>query len=396
MATQGRRSNNSGGVSFEHRGGAAACRDKFHRRCAGRWVGEIITGQNVNGNPIRRKVNAATKGECEDRLEELKADLATGITKRSPARYTVRKAVEDYLAEGRADVVAKTIIKDRGNLEHLLRVIGAIKLRELTTTDVDRALKVMAGKAATSTVRHAHAALKRAINHAASRDLVARNVAAFTKAPTGQEGRPSKSLTLEQWAALWLAAQGDTRMLAYTALSVGTGMRTEEVRALRWDHVELDAKPPHVQVWRSVRARGEVKTQTSRRTLALPELAVTALQAHKAAGNLGELVFITRNGLPMDAGNVRKQLRRLLKTAGIPPQDWTTRELRHTGISLLSLGGLPIEEVARIAGHASTRTTETVYRRELRPVITAGAATLDRLLAQAASSSGSEASSASS
>ena len=122
----------------------------------------------MNGNPIRRKVNAATKGECEDRLEELKADLATGITKRSPARYTVRKAVEDYLAEGRADVVAKTIIKDRGNLEHLLRVIGAIKLRELTTTDVDRALKVMAGKAATSTVRHAHAALKRAINHAAS------------------------------------------------------------------------------------------------------------------------------------------------------------------------------------------------------------------------------------
>ena len=396
MATQGRRSNNSGGVSFEHRGGTAACRDKFHRRCAGRWVGEIITGQNVNGNPIRRKVNAATKGECEDRLEELKADLATGITKRSPARYTVRKAVEDYLAEGRADVVAKTIIKDQGNLDHLLRVIGAIKLRELTTADVDRALKVMAGKAATSTVRHAHAALKRAINHAASRDLVARNVAAFTKAPTGQEGRPSKSLTLEQWAALWLAAQGDTRMLAYIALSVGTGMRTEEVRALRWDHVELDAEPPHVQVWRSVRARGEVKTQKSRRTLALPELAVTALQTHKVAGNLGELVFITRNGLPMDAGNVRKQLRRLLKAASIPPEDWTTRELRHTGISLLSLGGLPIEEVARIAGHASTRTTETVYRRELRPVITAGAATLDRLLAQATSSSGSAASSASS
>jgi hypothetical protein len=29
MATQGRRSNNSGGVSLEHRRGAAACRDKF-------------------------------------------------------------------------------------------------------------------------------------------------------------------------------------------------------------------------------------------------------------------------------------------------------------------------------------------------------------------------------
>jgi integrase len=94
----------------------------------------------------------------------------------------------------------------------------------------------------------------------------------------------------------------------------------------------------------------------------------------------------------MDAGNVRKQLRRLLRAASIPPEDRTTRELRHTGISLLSLGGLPIEEVARIAGHASTRTTETVYRRELRRVITAGAATLDRLRTQAASSSGSDAS----
>jgi integrase len=58
----------------------------------------------------------------------------------------------------------------------------------------------------------------------------------------------------------------------------------------------------------------------------------------------------------------------------------------HTGISLLSLGGLPIEEVARIAGHSSTRTTEVVYRQELRPVLTMGAETVDRLLGQAASS----------
>jgi hypothetical protein len=35
--------------------------------------------------------------------------------------------------------------------------------------------------------------------------------------------------------------------------------------------------------------------------------------------------------------------------------------------------GVSIEEIARLADHAPTRTTEIVYRRELRPVITIGA-----------------------
>ena len=58
---------------------------------------------------------------------------------------------------------------------------------------------------------------------------------------------------------------------------------------------------------------------------------------------------------------------------------WTPRELRTTFVSLLSHRGVSIEEIARLAGHASTRTTEIVYRRELRPVITTGAEIMDEL-----------------
>jgi hypothetical protein len=43
----------------------------------------------------------------------------------------------------------------------------------------------------------------------------------------------------------------------------------------------------------------------------------------------------------------------------------------------MSHRGVSIEEIARLVGHASTRTTETVYRRELRPVITTGAEIMD-------------------
>jgi len=45
----------------------------------------------------------------------------------------------------------------------------------------------------------------------------------------------------------------------------------------------------------------------------------------------------------------------------------------------MSQHGAGIEEIARLAGHASTRTTEVVYRRELRPVITTGAKIMDQV-----------------
>lgn len=41
--------------------------------------------------------------------------------------------------------------------------------------------------------------------------------------------------------------------------------------------------------------------------------------------------------------------------------------------------GLPVEEIAQLAGHASSRTTEVIYRRELRPVITTGAEVMDQI-----------------
>ena len=47
-------------------------------------------------------------------------------------------------------------------------------------------------------------------------------------------------------------------------------------------------------------------------------------------------------------------------------------ELRHTFVSVMSVSGVAVEEIARLAGHASSRTTETIYRHELRPVITNG------------------------
>ena len=142
-------------------------------------------------------------------------------------------------------------------------------------------------------------------------------------------------------------------------------------------------------VWRSVRLHGETKTERSRRTLALPRIAVEALGAllesqaeerllaAKRWQDTG-LVFTTHRGAALDASNVRKMFKRVCKAAGIG-DGWTPRELRTSFVSLMSHRGVSIEEIARLAGHASTRTTEVVYRRELRPVITTGAEIMDEV-----------------
>ena len=74
---------------------------------------------------------------------------------------------------------------------------------------------------------------------------------------------------------------------------------------------------------------------------------------------------------------------RLSKSLGLDQaglgQDWTPRELRHTFVSLLSDSGVPIEQIADAVGHSSTRTTEVVYRHQLRPVTRTAAVALGPL-----------------
>ena len=198
-------------------------------------------------------------------------------------------------------------------------------------------------------------------------------------------------MTLAQATALTAAAKAaGPRTHAYVMLSLCTGVRTEEARALRWQHVDFgdpDSEPPRpasVAVWRSVRARGDTKTTKSRRTLGLPQLAVTALQAlrEEAGPEPGDLVFCTAAGQALDAANVRRSFRAVCTSAGIGP-DWTPRELRHTFVSLMSDSDVAVEEIARLVGHASSKVTETVYRHQLRPVMTTGAEKMDALLGAA-------------
>jgi integrase len=72
----------------------------------------------------------------------------------------------------------------------------------------------------------------------------------------------------------------------------------------------------------------------------------------------------------------------ILEKAGLDPHGWTPRELRHSFVSILSDGGISIEDIAELCGHAGTRVTESVYRHQLRPIVLDGAVAMDQIFAR--------------
>ena len=363
-----------------------------------RWIAEVTVGYRPNGKRITRTGSGKSKTAAKDRLKEILRDYEDGLTMAADAAtYTVKDAVENWLKYGLAGRSAAT--RDKAAIIAHVRIIpdlGARKLQQLTTQDVDEWLVQKAQTLSTSSVREARGVLRRAVARAQAQDKVRRNVVELTETPDGQDGRTSKSLTLAQAQAV-LKASERSPLHAYIVVSLLTGARTEEMRSLRWDHVDLigdpEAKPPippHLMVWRSVRAKNETKTRKSRRTLALPARAVNALKQHGETQNLwraqtnrewgeDDLVFCSEDDTALDASNVRKQFRAVVVRAGLNGREWTPRELRHSFVSLLSDAGVSTEQISLLVGHSGTTVTEIVYRHQIRPVIRHGAQVMDQI-----------------
>ncbi len=312
------------------------------RQATSRDPPAVPSKQRVAGsNPAGRASQA--RAYLREKLKELHVQVESGL--RPKRRYTVNDALDDWLAQRLNGLSASTVTLYQRTIAKALREeLGTIRLTDLTAGRVQATLRAMAARLSTRTVQIAHNVLVRAIRQAERDNLVGRNVAALVKPPRGQRaGRPSKSLTLEQAVTLMAAARG-TRLDAYVVLSLMTGLRTEEVRALRWDHVVawvggqwqpvaeagFDHEQLAVFVWRSDRAGGVTKTPKSRRTLALPRRCAEVLREHRvpqsedrlAAGPLWQdhnLVFASAVGTPLDITMCAGSSARLPRRPGWAP-----------------------------------------------------------------------------
>ena len=369
----------------------------FYDASRARWVGVLELERDPDTRKRdRRKVSGRTKTEARDKLAELRREYKlSGVA--PSASYNVRSALADWLANPPATVRSPISIKVLQ--DHAARInaqLGDVRLVKLTPGQVEAALRRMAdGGLSGSSLQATRSVLVRAIRRAQRDGLVVRNVADLADGPRGSVRR-SKSMTLEQVQQLLAYPGLTTWWRAYIVLGVQCGLRPGEILGLLREDADTDQRLIRIRhaLHRDRVAEltpGPLKTQASRRTLAMPadvRAALLGLRKEQAADRLrlgahysdSGLVFIDSAGRPCLPPTVTRSFKRLCRDAGTC-DDWQPRELRHTFVSLLSHAGVPVVSIADAAGHTNANITRGVYRHQIADVVTQAASAMDAVFA---------------
>ena len=344
-----------------HEGGVTERKD-------GRWMGRLSLEDGR-----RKAIYGKSPDDVREQLRKLRSQLDQGLPIVSDKR-----TVGEYLVEWLETVRPRLQPTTYARYEGLIRIqaipeIGKVKLSRLTPQHVQKLYATWRERGlSATTIKHVHTVLHGALSQAVKWEYLARNPSDLVVKPK-MSPRDMTPLTQEQVARLLDAAAGD-RLEALYVLAVSTGLREGELLALRW--ANLDLERGFLQVRGSMQPTpdglriAEPKTKSSKRTLQLPALAVDALKAHRALQNeerlrLGiwsefDLVFTTRLGNPMSAGNLLQgSFHPLLKRANLPHMRF--HELRHPAATLQLEAGTSLKVVSNMLGHAGIGVTADTY-----------------------------------
>ena len=143
----------------------------------------------------------------------------------------------------------------------------------------------------------------------------------------------------------------DPRYGAYFTTAFLTGMRPNEMIALKWIHVDFEMRCITIREGRVLGVEGPPKTMSSYRDIDMLEPLQEVLRRHRPASprDSGH-VFTNRNGNPLEVNNLRNRVwYPAIIIAGLRKR--TMYQTRHTFASLMLSHGEDPLWVARMLGH---------------------------------------------
>lgn len=341
------------------------------------WVARATLGKDEAGHARvwekSGKDKATIAAALADTLQRIRQGREVGTDEQ-----TVHELVEQWLATVKETREPKTWQSYRYlATAHVLPYVGDLRLIELNPQHVQAMLSRLAGRdppLSPRTRKGARDVLGYALQRAVAWGILDRNVARLAEPPKVPK---SQIVPLSEADAkkLLVVVRGHPLEALYT-VALALGARQGEALGLRWSDVDL----AHGQVTIAValvREDGayrlkEIKTGERGRVLALPQIAMAALERRREIqheerrvagfgwkGNKLDLVFTTSVGTPLDRWNVRRQFHGFLAAAGLRRARFY--DLRHTAASLLLAQGVDMKVISEILGHASIRTTMDVY-----------------------------------
>jgi integrase len=320
-----------------------------------------------------------TKKAADARHAEVRVNISKGTHTPLNNSGTIAMAARDWLAfvelEGRE---RSTIANYTQHIDqHIIPRIGAEKLAKLTTPRINAFRDDLLRTCSSRTLAHKiFVSFKSILKDARRRGNLAQNVAdgVTIKANKRAQGRLEVGVhipTPQEISRFLGAATG--RWRPFLIAAVFTGLRSSELRGLRWVDVDFDKGEVHVRQ-RADRYNGigAPKTKSSVRTVPVGPFVVNTLKEWKLRCP-HELVFATRSGKVASRANlVMHALWPTMLRAGITdatgkPKYKGLHTLRHFYaswcINRRADGGLelPPKMVQERLGHSSIVMTMDVY-----------------------------------
>lgn len=286
----------------------------------------------VDRSGTRRLKTFAKKKEADAFSTTAKVEIREGTHVADSASATVKQAGAFWIASGEnAKLERSTIDQRRRHLElHIEPFVGATLLSRMTVPAVrefEDALRK--GGRSQAMVRKILGSLSSILSDAQERGLATRNPVrdmrggrrrgAERQAEKRQKGKLKVGEdipTREEVKALLAALRGRWRPLLVTAIF--TGMRSSELRGLRWQDVDLDRSEIHVrQRADDYNAIGRPKSEAGERTIPVPPMVTSTLREWKllCPRHEKELRYVFPNG----SGNIESRSN-IIKRGFLPAQ----------------------------------------------------------------------------
>jgi len=206
--------------------------------------------------------------------------------------------------------------------------------------DVLKVTDALIAKGAPSAARHAHSNARKFFAWCVERGLLHSSPMAGLTPPVRAKNR-ARTLTLEELAAVWKAADG----IGYpfgriVQLLILTGQRRGEVAALEWREIDEDAKLWVIPAERTKNGRAH--------SLPLAPMAAEIIAGLPRCND--RLAFPARGNDEAAFSGWSKAKKQLDTLSGVT--DWTLHDLRRTTATRLAAIGTPPHIVERILNHA--------------------------------------------
>ena len=313
----------------------------------------------------------------------------------APSKITVGQWIDEWLSIGapgrKQEEVSERTRERYAQLlnEHVKPALGERRLQSLQATEIDKFYTDLKSKVSPwtkrplskRTQRHVHVVFSSALATAVRTEKLSVNPMTKTaKRPRAGESRPGIALDESDLTKL-VTGFKSSPLFTIVALTAYTGMRRNEVLALRWSDLDVDAKTLKIErAWEPTKKHGMTlkppKTARGLRTIGLRDDIVALLLKEKErhqrikAGvpdgvevNLG-LVKLPADGLmfpavpapgrdfdftrPRDPWGVSKAFRLRAKKLGFA--GFTFHMMRHTHSTMLLDKGIPVHQVAARIG----------------------------------------------